>query len=1115
MAGAGRLVTAGQITAGQMALSFDVLPDQAARDQARADISHSVVVAAGAGAGKTETLISRLRHALDSECAPQSIAAITFTERAARDLVDKLRRRLPSSLVPAIDQMTVGTIHSFCLSILRRHPLEAGLPPVFSTQDELLAGADAAERAVRLRHRFFEQVGASADPQLDQVIDVLVATNGVYHFDALVGLIDQQWDRFAEADVPPAVGWTGPVAAAAERIRQLATDPAVPDKLRHRIAEMVPSADRFASATSMVDALQAAPEPRLSTLGGADGKPYRDEIKELVAHAVSAIHHDVLVGVLQVLVPLVLAEAQDRYQAGNISFDDILVLTRRLLGNHPNILATLRRDIVHLCIDEFQDTDIVQYDIVRTLTRPADVPGQPTPILFAVGDPKQSIYSFRDADVTLFAALRADPDLVPLHLSTNFRSRPGVLRFVNSVFKSWFTADQPKGQVPFNPLDAHVPDGPSTATVIGNEIEGTADQVARQQTADIAQVIATAHGSWPCRVHDQVRAARYTDIAVLIRTRADLTHLEPALRRAGIPYVVEGGALLYDTREVRDLLRVLRAVNDTASPINVVNALRTTVLAISDVELLQHRQSGGGWNPYASRDQPVPVGHPAVLQAMTMLRGWTDARHRMPVPELIAHIARQTTALASSLGDGAHVATWRRLRLVLDEARWWFEQTGGSLGEYLRWVALRVDNHDRSNVTTDETDDDAVHILTVHAAKGLEFPVVIATGLGRTRPGGDLVRTRFPVNADTGQRSVAMKMGRLATIGWDSSGDRVIGELEAARLAYVACTRAEDHLVVCLHRLAGSRANSAAEMALHLEDAHRVPIHWVQPIEVPTPAMIELDDHVDLPPARPNVWQVRSSWSATSMRHRLDDAPTAVNLDQTPSQTASIHEPFSDLEPVEDATAAALDEIVQDGGRPDSIHAKHARAFAALPDQIGRYGTRIGRAVHGVLQMVDLQQPANGLAQLVSGQCDSEEVPQRFCEYVARLVDSVVGSEVFERMARAELQGTVRREMYVGAQVTQADGDITGVYGIIDAIWMHEGRFVVVDFKTDHVLEPAEVLVSRYQVQLQAYEQALRASTGRDIAELLLCVALPDGSPAATIVIPGTAAGASGQHISR
>ena len=213
---------------------------------------------------------------------------------------------------------------------------------------------------------------------------------------------------------------------------------------------------------------------------------------------------------------------------------------------------------------------------------------------------------------------------------------------------------------------------------------------------------------------------------------------------------------------------------------------------------------------------------------------------------------------------------------MLDEARWWFEQTGGSLGEYLRWVSLRVDNDDRSNITTDETDDDAVHILTVHAAKGLEFPVVIAAGLGRTRPAGEQVRARFDPDAP-----VELKMGRLATAGWDSSGDRLAGELEAARLAYVACTRAEDHLVVCLHRVATRTKgkNSAAEMDDHVPDAHRIPLELIEPAEVPTPPITELDDRVDRPDARPIEWHVRSSWSATSLRQRIDDAPTAVEVE--------------------------------------------------------------------------------------------------------------------------------------------------------------------------------------------------------------------------------------------
>jgi ATP-dependent helicase/nuclease subunit A len=167
------------------------------------------------------------------------------------------------------------------------------------------------------------------------------------------------------------------------------------------------------------------------------------------------------------------------------------------------------------------------------------------------------------------------------------------------------------------------------------------------------------------------------------------------------------------------------------------------------------------------------------------------------------------------------------------------------------------------------------------------------------------------------------------------------------------------------------------------------------------------------------------------------------------------------------------------------VHSKPPRGFGALPDQIGRYGTRVGRAVHGVVQVLPFDDPLPVVPSLVAQQCRAEEVPDRFHPYVEQLVRSIATSEVFATMAAVARTGTVRREMYVGAEV---DGE--GVYGIIDAVWMDNGRFVVADFKTDHTLESAEVLAERYRPQLDAY-----------VAAKVLCVARADGAPALTITI--------------
>ncbi len=1078
----------------QLALHFEAAPllvDQAARDHAATCVDEPVVVAAGAGAGKTETLIRRLATALDRPgAAPERVVAITFTDRAARDLVHKLRTRLPEHLVHHVEHLRVGTIHSFCLGILRRHPLEAGLPPVFTTQDELLQGADAAERIGRIRDQFFDEVAALDDPALRQAVDLFVATYSLETLHALVALVDQQWDRFAAAAFDVPAPWHDACREIAARLRSIAAEAPADSKLPDLLARICAGADAVTAAPDMVAAMAQVPLVDLRTNGGGAWKERRAEVKSLVTGMQAAVYECALGHLLHVLVPIVLREAEARYRRGQLSFDDILVLTRRLLAERADVRHRVRGEIDHLCVDEFQDTDVVQYDIVRALTDPWDGPdGAPShrPVLFAVGDAKQSIYGFRDADVALFEHLRATPGITALELSTNFRSRPAIIRWVNEVFAPWFAGGAADGQVPFAPLDHHVADAPSTVAVIGGPVDASAEEVSRRQARDIARTVQHACGSWRVRSDEGERPATAGDIAVLVRQRSDLVHLEPALRRAGIPYVVEGGALLYDTREVRDLLRVLRAVQDTASPAKVVTALRTSVLAISDVELVEHRRAGGSWWLPWDDGPHERNGHPAVLDALGRLGRWSRARHHTPVPELLRRVADETLSVAAAVVDGAATTTWRRLRLVLDEARWWYEQTGGSLGEYLAWVDLRVDEQDRTNVTSDETDEDAVHILTIHAAKGLEYPIVVVAGLGRQGGGGELVRAALEPDGAGGVRAL-VKMGRFAHRDAIArfAADDAVAKLEAARLAYVACTRARDHLVVCAHHRA---ASTARELCRHVPDARPLELPPVRSVD--RPGVVELDERDDRAPARGAHWRFRSSWSPTVVRHSVDDPPPAAPEPEPAPDAAA---PTSDGgEQVPEAGTGAAE-----AGAPpvESRHSKPPRPHLALPDQIGRYGTRVGRAVHGVLQVVDLHDPRRGLEQLVAAQCAAEDVPHHLTSYVAGLVDSVLAGEVLARMSAAARVATVRREMYVGALV-----DDEGLYGIIDAVWIEDGRFVLVDFKTDHALVAPEVLAARYRAQLVAYARALRAATGLEVGEALLCVARPGGEPAITVPV--------------
>jgi ATP-dependent exoDNAse (exonuclease V) beta subunit len=365
--------------------------------------------------------------------------------------------------------------------------------------------------------------------------------------------------------------------------------------------------------------------------------------------------------------------------------------------------------------------------------------------------------------------------------------------------------------------------------------------------------------------------------------------------------------------------------------------------------------------------------------------------------------------------------------------------------------------------------------------------------------------------------------------------DGVAAQAEDARLLYVACTRAEDHLVVSCHGPRNASGVVRKSLLAHAIDHLRAAGGADEPAtaeparpaaaSVPVPGAPERDAPVpgaEEFAARPEAAGRRSSWSATALAELLArgtaaEPPPAVPRD--PLDDDGRHDELEDATggdgfrarsrglPDDDAdlvrrpppgtdAIAPVDTI--DDQPADAALAKDPRPAGTPPDARGRYGTAVGRAVHAVLQDVDLGGDGSDVPALVDARALAEDVPARLRPAVERLTRSILASDVVARMRRSPL---VRRELYVGAEV---EGHV--VWGYLDAVFADErGRLVVVDFKTDQAPADAELLLARYRGQLATYLLALEAATGREVGDAWLVVGRDDGAPATCLALTGAA----------
>jgi ATP-dependent helicase/nuclease subunit A len=1095
-------------------------PDQAARDRIVGDLEHTLFVEAGAGSGKTTQLVTRVVELVASGGVPlENIAAITFTEKAAAELRDRIREKLEQRLeqdptlevharctlaLEELDGSAIGTLHAFAQRILSEHPIEAGLPPRVEVLDEVSSGVEFDRRWITFRDELL------ADPAMERTILLLIAA-GVKHegLRTLAMAFDDNWDLVEDridpdAPEPPDVralideALTGIDDLCALRAHCIADG----DKLVEHLDELAEYAVEVRQLNEL-DALEALtdsgtpPRPRFkASLGrrtswrGIDVEKVRDGVRA-AAVALDRVRSEVAdacaLRLGSAIRRFTLDAAQERKGAGRLEFHDLLVLARALLRD-PDAGGRIRQWLHgryrRLLLDEFQDTDPIQIDLAVRIAAadpesagraPWDEVALDRGHLFVVGDPKQSIYRFRRADIATFlAARRSIPDRDGLvELTANFRTADAVIEWVNHTFAVLMELppgpDMPiQSQADYVALTATrsvASEGPAVA-VFGREEhpKGTkADDLRIAEAIDVAGTIARVldegwtvddgAGGW--------RPARLGDITILVPARTSLPFLEDELQDADIPYRTESSSLVYATRAVRDVLMLVRAVDDPTNTLRVAAALRTPLLGCGDDDLFRFKvERGGRWNYLANQPDTVPAADP-VRRGLEFLSDLHREQRWLAPSELLERIARERRVLELGFAEGRPRDVWRRIRFVVDQARAWHEATGGSLREYLHWVEQQTAEgaHVAESVLP-ETDDDAVRIMTIHAAKGLEFPITILSGMS-TVPQGPRTAVEVAFPPDGG---VAYKFGRqFATAefeAWRPIDEQMAFE-ERVRLLYVACTRARDHLVVSLHRKARASGGAAGK----LTNAELL--------------VLGMGTHLDvLPDAGGGIDRATARLPAT-----LPDAPPP--FDEWVAERDHAIERGS--RPTTVAATALTEEGTPDAAaEPDPGLQKRPRDLDLPPWLKGRYGSAVGRAVHGVLQAIDLA-TGDGLDATVAAQCEAEAVPDRTHE-----VRELVAHALESPSVKAAATGHHWREVYACTPV----GDGRLLEGYIDLLYRDGGGLVVVDYKTSNTSDPAELAlrVEGYRLQGASYARTVAAATAEPVTRVTFVFLTPDGA---------------------
>ncbi len=1072
-------------------------PDNDQRRLITEELDTSMLVEAAAGTGKTTSMVARMVALLaEGKCAVHQLAAVTFTRKAASQLrarfqaalekgvkeeSGKKRQRLVKAL-RRVEQVFMGTIHSFCGRLLRERPVEAGVPLDFSEMTE--------EEDKGLREEAWEEHLSSLYATGEPILHVL-ADMGI-----VVADLHETFMRLA--DYPDVDDWPAellPKPDLKECRRELreylehisflqeyfpeetGTDKLMPAYLainrhaRHanlrNPADMIALLERF--DTSAKPVLKWWPDKDMARSECERWKSFRQDFVEPTLAAWREYCYEPC---LRCIKPALARYAELRKQSGKLNFSDLLMKAAALLrDNEPAIRKYFRDRFTHLLVDEFQDTDPIQAEVMMLLTaddtseqdwtRCKPAPGR----LFVVGDPKQSIYRFRRADIVTYNSVR---DIIEesggkvLSLSANFRTVGPIIEWVNGIFSTFFPKERNRYSPSYVPLQVGKKESEAGVLAGLYRLEIPEDcQNSVQAVEYEAEVIArniryALDNSLTIGSHDgEPRPLKPGDVMILTKDKKSLTVYGEALQRYDIEHQVTGGKALGQVPELELLYRCLTAVVEPDNPIPLVGSLRSQLFGVSDDSLYEFKRAGGlfCYREIIPRalDSDVASRMNDAFRRFRQYAQWLEEIPPVSAIELIAEdLGLFLKGAAAPGGDRRAGCLAKAIELLRSHQRstW----TSGDLVAYLAQLIEGEEAHD--GIPARPQSDDVVRVMNLHKSKGLEAPLVfLACPRGRWNAGAQIHVDRRQGKV-RGYTLVSTPLSEFheKTLAhpplWAQLGEEELsfGLAENKRLQYVAATRAGAALCVTLKT---KRKSSN-------------PWNVFEPFLLTTPTVVRPGEVAD--------------YIAPAVDVTFQEAEVATNAIQ--QRMATVVTPSYMTRAAKDGVVFHLKEPIKESPEPDERLPERARFDN---EKARHFGTAVHSLLEGAFTQRHLTLEQLAAADRTLGDCDDDEFVAKVIETTRLTYESPFCQRVRES---SRVMVEVPFEM-VDPREVNPKGAIPFLRGVIDLVFYEKGGWVIVDWKTDAVEAGKEdVILQRYAPQLDAYRRAWKTITKEPVAEV-------------------------------